>query len=386
VLQTLLQGGQVVLEEQNVHLLTEKQIGAGKILFLAFDLQHPPFSRWTGREKFWEYIQTLRPESMHVTVDTDKQTLLEALLKSMPAGFPDKRLAFALVGLYLLLFKLITVSFGKRGVKNWRVIGLTFVLILLFSGGSYGIFFYPNQRQRLAYDSILHVHASGDRSVAVGEFILGVYGLKNTAYTFGFGETVYPIKPLVAHAAYKQTPAPYILQHTDTEQRVQGTLDKWSYNFFTFSTSLDFQMSARAKHDAQEGLSLAFENPTPHKLNATYGYFAGRLFPLGTIATDATTTISLSTSKIQEQKLFDTAQLRTLFATISDTTRLPFWQQIQQELTKYLLTNIQQTYNEREDLLVLVGWIASPLIEAQFTHSGVIGASATLVTWAIPVE
>jgi hypothetical protein len=385
ILDATIPDGQVLLQEQGIHVLTEKRIGAGKLVFLAVDPQHPPFSRWDGRQAFWEETLMLRPEGMQGTFQTNKQTMLDTLLENMPARFPDTRVAFVFLGLYALLFKLITTSYDRRGVKNWKVLTLVSLLVLAFSGISYGLFFYPKQVQRLAYDSILHVHASGNDTVALGEFMLGLYGLKNTPYTLGFEETTYPVR-IVPGDLFKQTPAPYVLQHTDTGLQIQGALEKWSYNFFTFATPLDFEMRAEAYHDAQTGLSLTLSNPSPHALQAIYGYFAGRLFPLGKVAADTTVTKTLNMAQIQEQELFDTGKLRTMFENLSGNGRLPFWQQMQSELSKYLLTRVHQTYNGREDLFVLVGWMPANGIDIHLKPSGHIGDSVTLVTWAVPVQ
>jgi hypothetical protein len=185
---------------------------------------------------------------------------------------------------------------------------------------------------------------------------------------------------------FKQTPAPYVLQHTETGLRIRGGLEKWSYNFFTFTTPIDFEMRAEAYHDAQAGLSLTLSNSTSHTFQALYGYFAGRLFALGNVAADTTVTKILSMSQIQEQELFETSQLRTMLKNLSGNGRLPFWQHMQSELSKYVLTMVHQTYNGREDLFVLVGWMPANGIDIDLTPSGHIGDSVTLVTWAIPVQ
>jgi hypothetical protein len=373
-------------EEDGVPVLVEQSFEVGKLVFVAFELQHPPFSRWTAKEAFWKQILKLRSQGMPAPFKTNNQVVLDALMKSMPSGFPDKRLAFGMLVLYVLLFKLAVVPFGRRGSKNWRVLAGIAILMVLFSGISYGLFFYPNQKQRLAYDSVLHMHVSGSNKIALGEYTLGVYGLKGTSYNLGFGDAVYPFRPIVADNLYKQTPAPYVLRHTDTGLRISGELNKWSYNFFTFTTPIDFQMKAEAHHAKNEGLQLVFDNPTPQSLMAAYGYLAGKLFALGPIAAETTVTKSFSQTVVQTQKLFDSGSLQALLEPDRTLGQLPFWRRIQQNLLKHVLMAVHETYNGREDVLVLVGWMPSDVLELNFASSGHVGDSVTLVTWVVPVQ
>lgn len=386
MLRTQIQNGKILLEESGFPFIVEKVFGAGKIVFIALDLQHPPFSRWTGRPAFWERILTLKPEIAQPLLTIDPQILVTTLLNNMPADFPDKRVAFVFLGLYVLLLRLLMVQFGRRGVNNWKTLGIMLVVIVLFTITSYVVFFRPNQQQRLAYDSVLHLHVQGNASFAFGEYLLGVYALKNTTYNFGFGREGYPLRPLIAQNSQQQTPEPYVLQESERGLRIHGTLEKWSYNFFRFSSSFEFPIRAEAQYKAEEGLHLNLENHTPYQLKSVYGYFAGRIFPIGNIPTDSTVTKSLKVAAIQAQEPLDSSQLQNLLQSIPENGSLPFWQRMQRDLTKALFGNIQKTYEQREDLLILTGWMSSALLEADLADPDNIGVSAAYVTWAIPME
>jgi hypothetical protein len=117
-----------------------------------------------------------------------------------------------------------------------------------------------------------------------------------------------------------------------------------------------------------------------------YGYFAGRIFPIGDISTDSTITKSLKVAVIQAQEPLDSSQLQNLLKAIPENGSLPFWQRVQRDLSKDLFGNIQKTYEQREDLLILTGWMSSALLEADLANPDNIGVSAACVTWAIPIE
>ena len=59
VLHANIEDSNVLIQERGIPVIIEKNIGAGKILFLSFDFQNPPFSRWVHGQLFWESILSL---------------------------------------------------------------------------------------------------------------------------------------------------------------------------------------------------------------------------------------------------------------------------------------------------------------------------------------
>ncbi|MEJ2168398.1 MAG: hypothetical protein P8X90_23020, partial [Desulfobacterales bacterium] len=51
----------ILLKENDIPIITRKDFGFGRIVFLSVDVTAPPFSRWEGRPIFWDKILSLGP-------------------------------------------------------------------------------------------------------------------------------------------------------------------------------------------------------------------------------------------------------------------------------------------------------------------------------------
>jgi hypothetical protein len=56
VLNVHIEDASILVKENNIPIIIQKKRMYGKILFLSFDYNTPPFSRWDGRTLFWEKI------------------------------------------------------------------------------------------------------------------------------------------------------------------------------------------------------------------------------------------------------------------------------------------------------------------------------------------
>jgi hypothetical protein len=59
VLDAKIDGAAILLQENGIPIIARKDIGSGRIVFLSFDVNSPPFSRWQGRPMFWNQILSL---------------------------------------------------------------------------------------------------------------------------------------------------------------------------------------------------------------------------------------------------------------------------------------------------------------------------------------
>ena len=62
-----------LVEEDDIPIIIQKEVGLGKIIFLAFDYQRPPFAEWTGKNHFWNRILSLRPLAFVSGIDHKEQ-------------------------------------------------------------------------------------------------------------------------------------------------------------------------------------------------------------------------------------------------------------------------------------------------------------------------
>lgn len=387
VLHVDIQGARPLLQENGIPLILERAVGTGKAVFIALDLQHPPFSRWSGRQMFWEKIFALQSVTKRTTVDLGENRIISALFANIPAGFPNERLAFGLFGVYLLLLFITMKRFQKRYPRNRnrKPIAYFLVFILLFSVTSYVIFFHPYQRRRLVYDGFFHLHLPQNQPMAFGDYTLGIYALKNSDYDFSFGADPYPINHLIAKDAYKNVPEPYTFYKTDTGWRIQGTFERWLYNFFKLSSVWEIPLTGQTRQ-GEYGLSVTVKNMSPYAMMASYAYVQGKLFTLGPIAPESIYEKEILMSEMQMQESFEDALAQVLQKLSPENHKLTFWQKMERALSKDLFVKIHATYETQPDVLVLIGWLPSSLIQEDFQQANILGETTTLVTWEMPIE
>jgi hypothetical protein len=105
VLQVKIEDAKVLLQENDIPIIIQKNLGIGQIGFLSFDYNTPPFSRWDGRQIFWEKILSLQQLIENQGIVVGNQKIIDSILDTMPANFPDLRSA---------------VVFSEERKKTWK--------------------------------------------------------------------------------------------------------------------------------------------------------------------------------------------------------------------------------------------------------------------------
>jgi hypothetical protein len=315
-------------------------------------------------------------------VEIDNQYILRSLLSSMPVDFPNVKIAFSFLGSYLVLLKVFSNYLGKKKDRKLKPVGYLLLLIMAFSLVSYGLFFYPNNKKHLAYNSFAHMNIAGQHQIAFGHYIIGLYPIKETAYTIHFGTESYPVTHLLSQQPEKKTPDPYVVYATNSEQHIQGFSEKWSHNFFTLNVKLEFPILSQARFDAED-LHIMINNMTPHSIKDCWGYFDQQFFFLDEIMPGDKQVKTIAQSAMVTEKLLTELETEQF---ISNLAMKDLVTTMQRGLIKDILGTVQATYQDRQDVVYLIGWIESGIIQARFTGPGIIGEDLTLITWEIPIS
>jgi hypothetical protein len=186
--------GHVRLEQEEVPLVVDSTLGAGRISFVAFDPTRPPFKDWKGGPAFWNWLLgiALEPRPRQEDGLQPPSSVGSLDLARLASQFPDVEPPaighlFGLILLYLLLvgpFDYALLRFLKRLELTWftfpaYVAGFT--VVILVAGGAF--------LQRAAYQRELAVvdhYADGGpgRSRSVAALLVpsaGHYGLRGGA-------------------------------------------------------------------------------------------------------------------------------------------------------------------------------------------------------------
>jgi hypothetical protein len=374
-----------LIQEHDIPIIIEKPIGTGKILFLPFDIQNPPFSRLTNRQIFWDKVLSLQPVIDNTAMDVDNQKILDAMLINILAGFPNIKVILLFLGAYILPLRVFLKKLEKRGEKKWKNCGYLLIVIALFSIVSYGFFFYQTERKSLTYTSFALMNIAGQRQIASGQYLIGLYSMKDTAYDFSFGSGTYPVTYLLPEKMEKNIPNRYVLHENPSEQRVTGFAEKWSYAFFTLNTTLEFPVVGQAELDDQR-LRIMIENMTSYTISDCQVYFDDRVFFVGDIVPGKEQTKSITRSEMRDKELFDEQQAERIAKNIDENSPSAFVTTLQKNLGKDVLLATHLRYQSRRDSLYFIGWIQSGIIQVSFTKPGIIGQDLTLITWEIPIN
>jgi len=385
VLDVNIENSNVLIQENDIPIIIEKKIGIGKIIFISLDFLHPPFSRWTGRQIFWDKILSLRPSNDAKGIDFENRKIIDFMVSKITANFPDIKLTLLFLLVYFLLLKFFFKRLETYRDKKWKNCCYILSVITIFSTASYFLFFYPNHKKSLTANSFLHINMAGRDAIASGKKIIGLYSIKDNKYSLSLGSLSHPVSRInYGHA--KNTPSNIVvLQKPDSGQRVIGSSKKWSHTFFVVNLKFAFNIAGRALQDDQ-GLKMTIENNTPFNIIDCLVYFDNRFFFLGNILPDKEQVKRIAKSDMDKTNGFDGPDPESLFQNSDATGVSSFLKTMNKDLIKDLLLAVQSKYKYKRENVCVLGWIHSGVIQTPFAKPCINGEGLTLITWEVPVK
>lgn len=374
-----------LLKEYDIPIIIQKKIWLGKIIFLAFDYQTPPFTGWTGRHFFWNKILALKPPVASSSFDLDEPKILSSMISAIPIRFPRFVLALCFFAAYAILVKIIFKRVEQNRGQRWKNLSYLMTIIIVFSVAGCWLFFLKNTKKDLSYNSFLHLKISGQDMIASSKYIVGLYSLNDVNYRLRFGPTFYPITPVLPSKIKDETSHSLALHENATEQTILFSSDRWSYRFFKISSMMDFPIRGEAFMNEQD-LVIVIENLTPHSVTDCQMYFANRLFFFGNIAPGKKQVKRLAGSVISQKELFQIEGAKRVAESIVPNVPTSLLEKMQKNLMKDLLLSVHSRYDSRQDGLHLFGWITSELISTSLKHLGIPGENVALLEWEIPLS
>ena len=387
VLNVKIEQSDVLLEEDGLPIISQKRIGNGKIVFLSFDIQSPPFSRWDKRRVFWDKIVSYQSLPEDKGFDLPDQKILDSMLSGIRTGFPGFWLSLGFLSVYLSLVGFFFKRLKKKKLKETRRRTCLYLLtvILAFSAASYGFFFYPGEKQYLTYNNFLQVNISGGNMNTAGKYIIGLYSIKNGEYNMHFSRPPYPLTHLLADTAGTKIPNPYVLTETPAGTGVRGYIKKWAHSFFVINTRMDFSIQGEAIL-SERALHITIENMTPYEIKDCLLYFDGRFFEGEDIIPHKKQIIKIAKRDINAKKMFTPQEFKNPVKEPATGDTESFLQTMQDRLSKDLLFSIHSKYKSKRNTLHLIGWIPSGIITPRFKEPGIMGEGLTLINWEIPIK
>ncbi len=385
VLNAGIDDSKILLKENDIPIITQKNLGFGQIVFLSFDFNLPPFSRWDGRRMFWNKILSLQPKMARPMIAVDDQQIVNSMLAGIPLKFPDFRSVVIFVGAYLIFLWFFLKKIKKPGKGRWQYSFLLILMIILFTSFGYWGFFYPNLKQKFSYNSFCQIDITDPSTpVAVGYFI-GLYSLIKLEYGMNFGSYSYPVSHIIPDKSNTKTPNPYVLQKKDSGQHIIGSIQPWSHNFYKLKLQITAPIAGSARRD-KSFMTLMVENKLPHNLVDCLIYYNKRFLWVEDILAGNRQTIKFNLAQLKKKEIFSEHEVETIVKRFDGNGSASYFRKTQRNLTSDLLLEIHNKYKSRPGSIILVGWMQAGLIQPEFNQTNPPGAGITMINWELPVE
>ena len=385
VLRVRIDDSEVLVREGDIPIVIRKPFAYGKIVFLSFDYNTPPFSRWDGRTHFWEKILMLKPSSAREEIDIADQKILDSMSAAVPAGFPGFKFALFFIGAYLILLRFFLKKIREPGKTRWKNSFALLIMIIIFAAIGYRGFFYPNHLQKITYNSFGRLNLSGRLPSASLKYIIGLYSIKNISYQLDFGELSDPVTPVISLRSRKKIPVPYVLQQNFSRQRIVGMLNKWSHSFYKIDSDFFARIEGHASRDEQ-ALTISVDNKMPDDIFDCLVYFKKRFIFVDEIKANNRRIIKLELSDLKKTEIFNDHEISRISDRLKINRTSAYLTASQEVVTEDVLREIHAKYKSAPDRLIILGWMQAGVISPGFLQNQPRGENLTLINWELPVE
>ena len=385
VLNVAIDDAKILAIENDLPVIFLKKLGFGRIVFLSFDMNRPPFSLWEGRRMFWDKILSVQSMAGRQMVGVDNQKVLDSMLAGLPLKFPDLRSGLIFIGAYLILLGVLLKKIRRSGRRR-RQFGLYIIMMIsFFASIGYWGFYHPYLKQKFSYNSFCQLKVSGSEALAFARYYIGLYSLEETTYSVNFGSHSLPVSHLISEKSNLKIPNPYVLVTKESGHHITGSIKRWSHNFYMLKLNLDSPLSGSARRD-DLFLTLMVKNQLPNHLVDCLIYYKKRFIFIEDIPADKQQLVRLNLTNLKKQEIFGDHEIAKIIRHFGDIGSPFYLRKTQQYLTPDLLLEIHNNYKAKPDSMILIGWMPADLVRPQFNYPVAATTGLTLVKWELRVE
>ena len=385
VLKVHIDDSEVLVREDDIPIVVQRPFAYGKIVFLSFDFDAPPFSRWDGRTLFWDKILMLKPSITITAIDVTDQKILDSMSAIIPTKFPGLKFALVFMGAYLIILRFFVKKIREPGKTRWKNSFALLIMITVFSAMGYRGFLYPNQMQKISFNSFGLLNMSGRLPSAPLKYIIGLYAIHNSPYQLYFSELSDPVTPIISLRSRRKTPGPYVLQQNNSRLTIAGTLNKWSHSFYKIDSNFLVQIEGHANRDDRH-LTISVDNRMPYDIVDCLVYFKKRFAFVEGIKANNRHVIKLELSDLKKTEIFNDHELSRIIDSLKTNGTSSLLEASQEVITEDVLREIHARYKSAPDRLIILGWMQAGVISPRFLKNEPKGESLTLINWELPVE
>jgi hypothetical protein len=376
---------ETVLRDENLSLILEKGIGLGKILFFAFDVTDSPFRNWPGRGAFWEKILQRGPAEEMTPVDLEEGKICAYLLSKMPARFPFFFLVFPFLLGYLFLVTFLMKRIADQRKQVLKTLSLLTLAVLLSALLGCGLSFFPQIKNKISFNGLLHMKITGPQALAQWKYYLGVYSQKEGDFRLPLGPDDWLVTGLPTENPDPEKFHSYTFHESGEVHSLLFPLYRWSHRFFSLTGFGEFPLQAKTSFQEQD-LVLAIDNRSPFPIKNCNIYFGGQLYPFGNIAPGKKQVKRLALKARFRPDPFTAEKIESILKAGLGNEPGSFRKEMEIELNKELWISIHERNQGKRDRVFLIGWIDSLLFPANKKNKAPFRDGASLLEWEIPLE
>lgn len=310
MLRARLRTGSVVVGTAKRPLLAQRQLGNGRVVFLAVDYALRPLDTWSGNKLLWKDI--LQPtDDIHFDSVFASLGLLDnthpiiKLLSRPILSYPSHLWLIGMLAGYCSTLGGVFWWMSRRRayrVRCWWAVAL----IVLVSGlTAYTIFPERGLReQALLYDlSTMEVFAEADHSRIRG--YLGVFSSRGGVFDLNFQHPTTLLHHTFHRGAGNASKRMEII--VGKQPAIQGVrLGAWALRVFSLESMVLTPLEVIAERHAS-GMTIRVHNRGDVPLRGAAVIYQGRVFPLGTVAAGEETFEDLYTTLQPAENQHETA-------------------------------------------------------------------------------
>lgn len=383
VVQAAIQGAEPLALEQGLPLILEKNVGYGRILFLAFDPFSPPFSRWDGQKPFWERVYGLKPAAPPGPIPLPLEAIEQEMLAELPDGFPSIVWTASFLAVYVIL-----VGVALHRLEHTRTRKRTLALALPLGAAAFSVLtlallYIPQAKHGRSYTRFVHVRVPADGRPARLETVLGLYAVRPTYYQVRLGEADSPVLPLGTPQASDLARQDEVLFEENGRQAIDVRLPGWSHRFFRLEGLAELGLKAEARLN-EAGLEVAVDNPTGRPLRGVRVAYDGRLFDFGDVPPGRRLVRRLDRTRLLMESGLDLVELKRVDESRPADFEGRLRQRIERRVFEIILSAIKS--RSRPETITLFGWLESDPLSLEVRPGDAVGGAVRLFEWDILLE
>jgi len=383
VVRAAIQGAEPLAVEDGLPLILQKDLGYGRVIFLAFDPFAPSFSRWAGQARFWERVYGLKPPAGPGPMPLPLAGLEKEMLAELPAGFPSFIWTALFLGVYVVLVGLLLHRIEHTRTRQ-RLLALGLPLAAaIFSLLCLGLLYARQADRGRSYSRFVHVMIPEDGRPARLEAVVGLYAVRPTFFRVHLARAGFPLRPLGAPLVADQARQDEVLSDEAGGQTLEARMPAWSHRFFYLRGVVDLDLKAEARL-GDAGLEVAVDNPTGRAIRGVRLAYDGRLFDFGDVPAGRRLVRRLGQARLRLESGLDTADLKRE----SESSASDYQERLRQRIERWAFEFILSSVKSRShpESVALYGWLDEDPLGLAVRPGDASGSVVRLLEWRVPLK